>query len=458
MVLGILQNLIRKNTPVISKDIASRSHANEYGNSSGAEIGPEQFNVSNYGAVKAYKVNSSIYSIIITKAKMFKASLPEVWAKNTRSNEDYKPTGIVADLISNPSPFYTATEFYSRALKWKEITGAAYIVIDEQEGQYCLSLLETTNVTARVDPVTKIKWYIYRVGGSINAVPENRMIVWEEFNPTDYYFGMTPMSPLAEDIKADSYTKQWISSQMQRGNMKGGVITTNTNVDDTELERLKEQFKNRTPLSSRVLFLPKEFEFVPFPEGNGDQMLGALSTLNFTSMCNAYGMHPALFDRSKETRTEALVDIEAFVYRTAIFPEYKTLEELLTNKIAKAFGGTNYYVSIPTGNIHSVRRQKLDVTRAEIPLITAGLITVNEWRSSQNLPLLTGVMAEYGNTPVPLWSANNQLTLTEANPQSALPNNGRDQSNEPKNPDSSGQKELKGIFNTLDELNEALFS
>ena len=409
------------------------------------EVWPRVLGMNAREACRQYMVDSTIYAIVNRKAAML-ASCPQLLLKENTRTKEVQPltTGYVPATLANPNPNMTYTELFMRFVMWKEITGRAYMYwqINPLNGKLVLDLLEPFYLTIITDPETKIKDYVYRVGGRVVYLNPAQVIAWEAFNPLDYFYGLTPQVPVQTDVKMSRYSREWMAAQMMRGNMRGGVISTATRNDDEELSKIKREWQQRGPTASRFLTIPSTITFVPFSEGNGDLGFNAATGESFGQVCIAYGLHPGLFDKSRENRPEAIIDIESFVWRNCLSTEMRIYCEKLTNLFVKPIAGSNALIVPDLDSVEPLNTNRLDKMKTASIELMMGTMTPNEYRALHGKPPYDGELTEFGETPIPVYQAKyggkpldpNQNTGSEGGRESTV------------TPDRSGKKSLPADF------------
>lgn len=368
-----------------------------------AEVFPSQStNPEVYGRV--YSVIPSVYSVLNKKANMVASCPLRLYRVDTRTKQEVQhTTGIFADLLRNPNPYTTPTQLIKEIVLWKGLCGRAYVVLEKIKGVHYLSVLESPWVTVVADPETKVRAYIYSVGNKKYYYPSDVVAEISDFNPSDFYFGMSPLEAASIDVSAQIYTKKTYAAEMKKGNMSGGAITSDRSLDDTEIIKLKNEWKRRTPESSRVLFLPKNMTFVPFNESTGTTTkMREILNESFDAVALVYGMHPILFGHSNVARPDSIESIETHVWYSTILPEQQHIAEALTQRFAHIVNSSTYFEFF-TDNVPALNRAKMEQTRVGVAEASLGKITVNEWRVASGLAPYIGVLADFGNTPMPVW-------------------------------------------------------
>jgi HK97 family phage portal protein len=488
--MGLIQRFSNKLQGGIEKTGPALLHSEEQGGNARITLSQrvgEVFPKTNtdretYGRV--YAVVPSVYSVLNKKANMVASCPLQVYQKNTRTGrESVKETGVIATLLKKPNPYTTAQQFIREIVLWKGLCGRAYVVLEKLTGseEYALVVLESPFVHEVTDPETKVKAYIYEVGGKRLYYPYSHVAEISDFNPTDFYFGLSPLEPATMDIAAQISTKKVYANEMRKGNMLGGVITSDRSLDDDAIRVLKDEWKRRTPESSRVLFLPKNMEFVQFTENSGaTSKMKEILNESFDTVSQVYGMHPILFGHSNVVRPDKIESIETHVWLTTILPEQEHIAQALTDKFAKIVGN-NAYLKFFTTGVPALQRAEMEQAKVGIAEVSVGKITINEWREREGLPRLPAQFDAYGDTPIPVWEQlvamqmlQTQASLTptpegqiapsmSSNVSPALPMVGtqggrRDQSQEgePQFIDETGKRSFNGIEKAINKADSLI--
>jgi HK97 family phage portal protein len=389
------------------------------------EVRPKT-DVPAYTAARVYQIVPSVYSCVKKKSSMAASAPIKLYKRNTRSGATEEvTTGVIATAWANPNPFLTNSRMIWEWVAWRELTGRGYLRLeqDASTGKYFFSVLESTNVHVVTDPETKVKVYIYEINGKRQYIPFGEIAELNEFNPLDYWFGLTPLSPISRDVETERNVKKWLQAQFERGNMKGGMIQSEKKIDDQEILKLKAEWRNRKANSSRVMFLPKEMTFTPFTEGGQEAPLKDVLGESFDVVALAFGLHPVLFGRSTGVKPESLDVIETWVWNSEILPLLTYACEVLNQRFSW-IAGSNFFFRADVSQIPALRRDDMDCTRVGVAQSSVGKRTINEWRAMDGeAPLSDEVhgpgAAEFGRMPIPVWEYMMQAKMAHLQAQLA---------------------------------------
>jgi len=424
----------------------------------------------------------NVNRVVKKKAGMLATPELKLFRTDTRTNENVEVTAInskLGSLLQSPNSYTTITDLLEQFILWYQITGCGYIALDfdQATGKPNLIVLESIYVWVIPGKDTKTSYYKYNVKGNVKYFEDWQVCVIQQFNPLDFYFGMTSMGAGLSTINTESYKNAWLEAQMQRGNMPGGVIKNPNNIDPAEYERMRSEWAKRRPNSSRTLILPEGLDYDPFNEPGMAEFLKAVSNETLDTIAGIYEMHPALFHQLGSSLTQGvLTEAETHTWNTCLLKESRKIAEILTLKLARPICGNNYFFRYDYSSIPALATNDLNKTKVAVAHMNMGSKTINEDRIERGMPPYTGENAEFGNTPLPLWQHRQAMlaaqsrvsgdSTSQTSPALPMPGNEggrRDQSQEgePEMIDQTGKRSFKSydkIEFEIEEALEALFS
>lgn len=425
-----------------------------------AENGSYVTEVATIDAEKAaltYCFSPDVYAVVNLKAKML-SSLPlKIYSKRPNGSKTEVLTGPLYKLLERPNPNTTRTELILQFASWHYLTGSAYIVMEEIHGVPYLICLNSRYVHPVVVKEEGISGIVYKKGTVSFYYSDDQVIRWVNFSPRDDYYGMTPVQPLADDVQARKSTMKNTKNHYSRGGVSGGVLKTESNIEEGELRKLRKDWENRKEDSARLIILPDGWDFMEFKGSENSSKPETVLTFTLASVCNAFGVPVALMSPDKNTHP---TESEIFLWTSQLLPDADVVEQKFTNTFGVENNRQKLVFELDRSGVPVLEQFRLDKTRTRAADLASGYLTINQWLEMEDREPLSGEFAEFGDTPRPVWDQKNAKEMAEqqqeaaAQAAAAKDPAGRDQSSRGEKPmgiDASGKK---GLLDENDQNNE----
>jgi HK97 family phage portal protein len=414
--------------------------------------------VSAKEAAAVYTFCPQVYAVVNTRASMV-SSLPlKVYWQKADGQLQELTRGPIFNLLNQPNPKITQTEFIRQIVSWYDLTGTAVVVAEEIQGVRYLFVLNSSYVFPIVDGKIGLDGIVYTKHDNKHIYYSQDQIVvhWARFNPMDDFFGMSPVQPLLEDVMARRSAMKQTRSHYAKGGISSGILKTPDNLDEDKLKQLKRDWNRRTEDSSRLIVIADGWDFEEIKGTEGNISADALSGLTRETVCNAYQVPVALLDPDKNSHPQ---EAEQFMWTSSLLPQAKELSEKFTQSLGASNGRTSIVIKLDSSRVPILQKFRIDAAKATTALITTGTMTLNEGRAELDLPEYSGTLkvdvenidlAEYANSPMSLYSTllqqasavKLQQETLEAQATLNQAESGRDQSadGEPEMVDTTGRK------------------
>ena len=373
-------------------------------------------------AIGAFTFSPDLYAVIKLKARMI-SSLPlkYYWIKESGERVE-RTTGPIIELLENPNPNTTKTQLVNQYVSWYELTGDAYMVMETIEGRDYLFVLNTEWVRPIVDARFGLDGIIYlKHKGKEIYYSRDQVIRWTDFNPSDDFYGMSPVQPLSEDIQARRSAIKQSKNHYKKGGLSGGILVIPENIDATLLEQLKKDWNRRTEDSSRLIVIQDGWDFREVEGKEPNVKANELVGMTREAICNAYGIPVALLNPDKNSHPE---EAEIFCWTTTIIPEATILAEILSMKLLSFIKGTKSKTKFEfdTSGILVLQKYKMELARIMVAETASGVQTLNEKRAERDLPAYPFTLGEidvdtvvFGDVPLNLLQMKLQIDAAKAN-------------------------------------------
>lgn len=322
--------------------------------------------------IKAYVANPTVYHAVSTIAKL--CATEEVKINSQALGKQYQ--NVAENLVSMANNQETIYDLIYKIVVLRRLFGFAIMVKEKVGANVYWTVLNPKYCQVVVDPDTKIRAVKYSINSQDYYFLDEDMIVFEEFNPANFYYGTSSIEAADLDLQANQYSKRATAQQYKLGdppNVALGVV----NVSKDEEKKLKKEFLRRTPESGKQLIYDKQhFEITDLSVRGGKNITGVdVAKASSENIALSLGFPPQLLSDTTKEPTQLL----KYLYVTAIIPELRYIERKLTHyfKVHYTQPVIFKFSLLKNPIIASVF---LDTAKNGASMVSQGLITVNEFR------------------------------------------------------------------------------
>ncbi|MBC7282562.1 phage portal protein [Hoeflea sp.] len=184
------------------------------------------------------------------------------------------------------------------------------------------------------------------------------------------------------------------STQMRNGAKPQGILTTESNLTEEQIDRVAQGWKAATSKGNAYStpLLDAGLKFMPVSLNSVDSQLLETRKHQVTEICAAFGMIPAVLGIDDKTQAFASVEamMQAYVDQV-IWPWAERWQQRLDRDCLDADGPLEIMMDMSQMRKASAK----DQAEADVKLVTNGLRTPNELRARDGLPPIEG-----GDTPM----------------------------------------------------------
>ena len=203
-------------------------------------------------------------------------------------------SGPLPKLFRDINPIMTYYDFSEAVSVYLELTGNSFLALENRSPRtgYPREIWPIRPDLVRIHPdeeTGEVLGYSVHLGKGAKPIIYGRdeMIHFKYFNPTNYYWGLSPLSAHRMGILFEYYTKQWESNFFRHGVRETGILTTGGKLDDKQYGRLLKQAEARwggyekahRPMLleggldwKRISVPPKDMEYKALKEWNKDEV------------------------------------------------------------------------------------------------------------------------------------------------------------------------------------------
>lgn len=319
-------------------------------------------------AVKeGYKASTWVYACVRRRYQAV-ASVPwKVFTKpETAPADEWTPDEKhpLATLLDQPNPWMSGPEFFSRSLQHLDLGGNSLIhmlAVQREGRQVVVELWPISPVDIQVVPSREefIKEYVLPSGTDPAKLPGKEVIHLMYPDPSDPFWGMSPLMAAARTVDTDTEAVRWNKIQLQNRAVPDGAFAFQYPLTDQQFKEARAQIREMSgPNSARI----------PWSLGGGAKWVQMSQTpvdldwlegrkMNRVEICAAYEVPPVLvgvFDDA--TLANAEVSRRIF-WADTIVPILEGMRSSLNRVLIPKFGGTpdSLFIDFDTSAVEALQ-------------------------------------------------------------------------------------------------------
>ena len=292
-------------------------------------------------------------------------------------------------LLRRPNPEQGYSAWAEQLVSFLLISGNGYIeaVGPDNGAPRELYALRPDRMRVLPDPALRVKGYRYEVTGYKIDLDTEHCLHMKLFNPTDDWYGMSPLEAAARAIDQDNELSRYEVRLLQNQAMPGMVLRSQDQLDDRQYDRLKQQIQQMyqgTDNVGRPMILDGGLEAQPLSFSPQDLVMDKSMLWSAQRICAAFGVPGelvGLMSATYQNRREA----RKALYTETILPLLDRIADDLNNWLVPQFG-ESLTLAYDADSIEALQEDREALFNQ---IKVASWLTVNEQR----------VMAGYDERP-----------------------------------------------------------
>lgn len=378
---------------------------------------PETFNPEAYG--KYLATSTGVYACATLRAENL-ASVPLRLYRGTDPEDRETVTdGALFELLAKVNPFWTLPFLIEMTELALSAWGEAFWVLERgQNGRGVPTEIwwaSPDKMRPIPHPVNYLSGYVFESNGSrLTFTPEE--VVWLRTpNPIDEYEGLSPLAAARLSIDLGTAGLQSNKKLFDQGMQLGGIISPK---DDTT-KWGQEQVKGlEAMLGSRFRGVDKAHKWAVLSQTVSAQAMGVnpkdaefLGQMRWSlgDVCRVYKVSPILVQDLEHATYSNFDQALKALYVLCLIPQARRIEGWLREQLLPMFPGEADSIEFDFSGVAVLQEAEDSKWTREQGQITAGAITINEWRKGR------------GMSPVPWGEVPAGVTASELAPQEPDP-------------------------------------
>jgi HK97 family phage portal protein len=374
--------LSRKQTPVWSIIV------------SGKEGIPAWSKFNQEEAAKAYAKIDTVYSCIDLIASGFSQSEFKAVSTNAKGEKTESFDHPALELLASPGTGQSQSSLLYSYVAWKLITGSSYMYLNNGEtgetqdfSKPPIELNMLASDRMKIVPGDKgIQKYEYSANGQTQSFPvdmltgDSNVMFSKFFNPTDDFYGLSPMQALAKNIDMYESALNWNKGLLDNSARPSGMFTWTGEGNPTadQIADIRKMIKDNTgeDNAGKPLFGGK-LDFKQMSLSPKDMEFMLLKSVTQKDITRGYKVPPILLNIGSDATFANMADARLALWDEAIIPLLKCFVSEFNMNVMPRYQG-NELLELNLDNITALepRRQK-QWDRAQ----SADFLTFNERRN-----------------------------------------------------------------------------
>ena len=326
----------------------------------------------------------------------------------------------ILNLLNNPSLTHGRSEFWQLAYMYKDLTGSAYIHMEERlSGKIGLEIIPSTEaelVGASNGMISAIQFRNY----PDKKVPYEEVIHLRHPNPKfslsgDHLYGLSKLTAINRVLTKYRNGQDCEVELFDNRGGRGIIMPRDSGMEDMAPEdvdmvqtRLNDKLSENG--AGRVVANSIPLDFLNISMSPVDLNIIESNNEAKKDICSVYGIHPLIFgwdqgkyDNMNEARKISLID--------GIMPDMEDMKDQLNNKLIPRLKAQGYYIDY---DYQAIPELQADLMEQADRLAKSWWITLDEKRTEQDYP-----PTNEPNAQIPL-VPNNLVPLPDLGADSAI--------------------------------------
>jgi HK97 family phage portal protein len=317
------------------------------------------------------------------------------------------------DLLRRPNPRQTGHELLESIFTDAELTGNAFVALEEQNGRGepgQLYRLNPANVLVRPDPVELVAGYTYTANGGKEDYAPDEMWQFKYPNPLDELYGMGIIEAAEARIDSEMAMSEHERQFWRNGAKITGVFSTANELGDSAFARVSGSIRNlfRNTGYSTVL-LESGVGYTPISESPAKLGLLEMSNLSRDAIAAIFGVpltKMGILDNANYKAQSA----DEYFWSETIDPKLTRFENSVQPLIDRFHPGEGLRLKFKRVNFED----DLPAAQVAVQMFNQHAFTVNEIRAYQGAdPLDDGDQILGPVSVAPMSLTNDMATVNE---------------------------------------------
>lgn len=335
-------------------------------------------------APRAYAQHPWVYACVRAIAQAA-ASVPlGVWRRGDDGRRwPADPREPLGRLLQRVNPRQSFAEVIEATIIGLELSGNAYWAVERDGRGMVAELWPMRPDRVKIIPGPHlVEGYVYEANGRRVAFKPDEVLHFRYFSPADDFYGLSPLTAAADSIATDLFATAYNQSFFRRGARPEGIITSQVELAEDELKRLRAQFEelySGVDNSHRVMILGADLDWKTLGVAPKDAEFLAQRRLSREEICAVFGVPPAVVGIYEYANyANAQLQRKLFWSETVV-PKLQRIAGAINEQLAARMDDRLEVAFDPTA-VPALQDDAREQAEVAATLVLRGVMTVNEVR------------------------------------------------------------------------------
>jgi len=345
-------------------------------------------------AEEGYRINPVAYACIREQATAV-GGIPWLVMKrgqgpNGKSVE--LPDHALAELLRRPNMKTGGAQFFQNFTGYHELHGNCYTTVAGPKGKPPVELWQLRPDKTRIvkgDRKQPVRGYEY--GDSEPGIPldTEKVLHVKYWNPTDDWYGMSPMEAAARSIDTHNEASRWNMNRVQNDGRPSGLMSFPGELSDTQFDRVQEQIQDNVKGGDNAGMV------LTLEGGGGWTSMGMTASeldwlegkkLSGREICIVYNTPPELIGDSESKTYANYKEARKAFYVENILPRMDVYRDDLANWLVPMFEEQGLILDYDRDAIEALQDERQMIFDMATSAFREGLIGRGEARELMGYP------------------------------------------------------------------------
>ena len=291
----------------------------------------------------------------------------------------------VLELLETVNPIMDGFGLKEATLSYQDLTGNAYWLLDSYVAGKPTEIYPLNPYRVKIvpHPTEHIKEYRYDIGQSkVIPLPKEFVLHFKNFNPTDDYYGLSPISAgrLAIDTQnlGDTYNRNFFFNSAEP---KGGIVVQESLTDDQRKRVIAAWNAAHRGVTNAHKPMIEEGGLKWEQRGLSQKDMEFINSKKMTreDILGVFGVPPAMVGVFEYASYANAREQTQIFWRDTLIPKLRKIENTINSFLVSIFD-PNLYVEFDLSGIKELRDDELIKAQVYEILTRSGVMTINEVR------------------------------------------------------------------------------
>ncbi len=342
-------------------------------------------------APRAYSQHAWVYACVRAIAQAASSVPIRVYRRAADGQRYLAPASDpLVRLLDRVNPRMSFPELMEATLVALELTGNAYWALERDASGQIAEIWPMRPDRVKIVPGRNyIQGFIYEANARSVAFKPDEVVHFRYFSPADDFYGLSPLRAAADAIICDLYAIAYNQAFFRRGARPEGVITSQVQLSEEELKRLREQFEQTyagVEKAHRVLILGSDLKWQSLGVAPKDAEFLQQRKLSREEICAVFGVPPAVVGIYEYANYANAQLQRKLFWSDTILPKLQRIAGTINDQLASHFG-PDLEVEFDASAVPALQEEAREQAEVAATLVARGIMTINEVRERfYNLP------------------------------------------------------------------------